>query len=131
MSASAAGAPLKIVVVDDTAEILELIDAILVDEGFAVVSCQNGDVAVETVAQEQPALVIADLRMPGYESWELVDLLLTDPRTRNTPVIVCSGAVSELQAERSRMQARGGDVLVKPFDIFTLVTKVREMTGTM
>jgi CheY-like chemotaxis protein len=130
MNADPARAPIKIVVVDDTAEILELIDAILVDEGFYVVSCQDGNEAVETVAMEQPALVIADLRMPGYEHWELVDTLLTDPRTRNTPVIVCSGAVSELQAERGRLLAHGGDVLVKPFDIDTLVTKVREMTGT-
>jgi twitching motility two-component system response regulator PilH len=121
---------LKVVVVDDTAEILELIDAILVDEGFLVVSCQDGGAAVETVATEQPALVIADLRMPGYEQWELVDTLLSDPRTRDTPVIVCSGAVSELQAQRTRLQSRGGDVLMKPFDVAALVTKVRQVTGS-
>lgn len=127
MSANGSPSPLKIVVVDDTAEILELIDAVLVDEGFCVVSCQEGDSAVATVVAEQPALVIADLRMPGYEQWELVDALMSDPRTRGTPLIVCSGAASELQAAQARLQAHGGDVLVKPFDIETLVTKVRDV----
>jgi len=121
---------LKVVVVDDTAEILELIDAILVEEGFEVVSCQDGTAALDTIAREQPALVIADLRMPGYEHWELVDTLLSDPRTSTTPIIVCSGAAAELQAARGRLQSHGGDVLVKPFDIAALVTKVRQLTNS-
>lgn len=127
---SEAPSQLKIVVVDDTAEILELIDAILVEEGYAVVLCQDGTAAVEIVARERPALVIADLRMPGFESSELVDALLDDPRTHDLPLIVCSGAVAELQAARSRIHLHGGDVLVKPFDIAVLVRKVRELTGS-
>jgi CheY-like chemotaxis protein len=130
MSVNGAPVGLKIVVVDDTAEILELIDAILVEEGFHVIACQDGDAAVATVVAEQPALIIADLRMPGYDRWELVDTLLSDPRTRDTPLIVCSGAAAELQAERDRLLSQGGDVLIKPFDIAALVTKVRQMTGT-
>jgi CheY-like chemotaxis protein len=120
----------KIVVIDDTAEILDLIDVVLTDEGYEVVACQDAAEAIDTVALERPALVIADLRMAGVHRWELVDALIADPRTGRMPIIVCSGAAAELRAAEERLRERGGDVLVKPFDIEVLVRKVREMLGT-
>jgi CheY-like chemotaxis protein len=72
-------------------------------------------------------LVIADLRMVGVERWELVDALMTDERTAHVPVIVCSGAASELRAAEPRIQAHGGDVLVKPFDIQVLADMVKRL----
>lgn len=117
----------KVVVIDDTAEILDLIEVVLGEEGFSVISCQDAAIALETVAAERPALVIADLRMAGVERWELVDALLADPRTGRTPVLICSGAAEELRAHQARLVAAGGDILVKPFDIVTLVGKVRRL----
>ncbi|MFN8635657.1 MAG: response regulator [Chloroflexota bacterium] len=117
----------KIVVIDDTTEILDLIEVVLGDEGFVVVSCQDAASALDTVAAERPVLVIADLRMAGVQRWELVDALFDDPRTGRTPILICSGAAEELRAEQPRLVALGGDVLVKPFDIETLVGKVRDL----
>lgn len=117
----------KIVVIDDTAEILDLLDVVLSEEGFRVVPCQVAAEALDVVAAEQPALVIADLKMAGVQQWELVDALIDDPRTGQTPIIVCSGAAAELQAAEGRLRTRGGDVLAKPFDIDVLVRKVRDL----
>jgi len=117
----------KVVVIDDTAEILDLIEVVLTDEGFEVVACQDAAEALDTVAAERPDLVIADLRMAGVRCWELVDALMADPRTGQVPIIVCSGAAAELQAAEERLRAQGGDVLVKPFDIGVLVQKVRDL----
>lgn len=114
----------KIVVVDDTDEILDLIEEVLTEEGFQVVLCQDASEALETVAAERPALVIADLRMSGVHGWELVDALLADQRTGRTPIIVCSGAAGELRDAEERVRAQGGDILVKPFDIEELIEKV-------
>ena len=119
----------KIVVVEDTPEILDLIATLLTDEGYQVIACSEAPLAVDTVAAERPALVIADLRMAGVERWELVEALQADPRTARTPIIVCSGAVAELQAAEARLQAAGSDVLTKPFDIDVLFQKVRHLTG--
>jgi CheY-like chemotaxis protein len=120
----------KIVVIDDTAEVLDLIEAVLSDEGFQVVLCQDASEALDTVAVERPALIIADLRMAGVRNWELVDALLVEPTTGKAPIIVCSGAAAELQAAEPRLRAQGGDVLVKPFDLDVLVRKVRQLIGT-
>lgn len=117
----------KIVVIDDTPEVLDLLEILLSDEGFSVVRCQEAELALDTVAASAPVLVIADLKMAGVERWELVDALMTDQRTAHVPVIVCSGAVTELRAAEPRMQARGGDVLAKPFDIQVLGCMVKRL----
>jgi putative two-component system response regulator len=117
----------KIVVIDDTTEILDLIDVVLTDEGFEVILCRDAAGALDTVAAERPSLIIADLRMAGVERWELVDALTADARTGGTPIIVCSGAAAELKDAEGRMRAQGGDVLIKPFDINELVRKVRAL----
>jgi DNA-binding response OmpR family regulator len=120
----------KIVVVDDSAEILGLLSDVLDDEGFQVVCCDAADAALETVASEHPALVILDLTMAGTLTWNLVDTLAADPRTRRTPFIICSGAVHELNAAEDRIRALGGDVLGKPFDLDQLLLKVRNLIAS-
>jgi CheY-like chemotaxis protein len=117
----------KIVVIDDTPEVLDLLDILLSDEGFHVVRCQEAASAVDTVVATGPALVIADLKMAGVDRWELVDALMTDERTAHLPLIVCSGAVTELRTAEPRIQAHGGDVLIKPFDIQVLVGMVKRL----
>ena len=111
----------RIVVVDDTPELLDLIEALLTDEGYAVTLCQEGARARDVVAREQPDLVMLDLRMDGVAEWEVLDALKANDATAAIPVIVCSGAVDELQAAEPRLRALGCDILVKPFDIDDLL----------
>jgi CheY-like chemotaxis protein len=118
-----------IVVVDDSADILELLEDVLTDEGFRVIACREATEALETVASEQPALVMVDLVMAGVTQWELVDAMLSDPRTAHTTVIVCSGATHELQAGEARLPADRCAVLVKPFAIDALLGKIELLLG--
>jgi CheY-like chemotaxis protein len=117
----------KIVVIDDTPELLDLLEILLSDEGFEVIRCQSAADALDTVTSAAPVLVIADLKMAGVERWELVDTLMSDERTAHVPVVVCSGAVAELREAETRMRARGGDVLSKPFDIQVLAGMVKRL----
>jgi CheY-like chemotaxis protein len=118
-----------IVVVDDTAEIVDLLTIFLSEEGFRVVSCQDAGEALDLILAERPALVILDLKMAGLQTWELVDTLAADPRTARLPFIICSGAIAELRAAEARVQALGGDVLGKPFDLELLLSKVEHLIG--
>ncbi len=124
-SADPAGPAGKIVIIDDTPELLDLLDSILTDEGYEVVLCQDGGRAHAVVEQERPGLVMLDLRMAGVSEWEVLDALKEDAATAEIPVIVCSGAVDELQAAAPRLRTLGCDVLVKPFDIDDLVERVQ------
>lgn len=119
-----------VVVVDDTYEILELIEAVLLDEGYRVVLCQEPTRARERIVAEAPALVILDLRMAGVGEWEIVEQLRGDPRTAALPILMCSGAASELQAAEPRLRELGCEILVKPFDIDVLIEKAARLTGS-
>lgn len=119
----------KIVVVDDTPEVLELIETVLIDGGYEVVLCQDATLAVETIVTERPGLVIVDLRMGGVGEWEILDQLGMIPETARTPVIVCSGAVERLRDAEPRLHAQGHDSLTKPFNIQDLLHKVDAMFG--
>ena len=113
-----------VVVVDDTPELLDLIDSLLTDEGYRVVPCRDATRALETIARERPDLVMLDLRMSGVDEWEVLDALKADRATADIPVIVCSGAVDELQGAEERLRALGCDILIKPFDIDDLIARV-------
>ena len=113
-----------IVVVDDTPELLDLLESLLTDEGYRVIPCQQATRAHDLVARERPDLVMLDLRMAGVAEWEVLDALKADGTTADIPVIVCSGAVDELQAAESRLRSLGCDILVKPFDIDDLFARV-------
>ena len=113
-----------IVVVDDTPELLDLMESILTDEGYRVIPCQEGARAHDVVARARPDLVLLDLRMAGVAEWEVLDTLKADRATADIPVIVCSGAVGELQAAEPRLRALGCDILIKPFDIDDLLARV-------
>ena len=113
-----------VVVVEDTPELLDLIASILSDEGYRVIPCQQAALAHALIARERPDLVMLDLRMAGVEEWEVLDALKGDEATAAIPVIVCSGAVDELQAAEPRLRALGCDILLKPFDIDDLIARV-------
>ncbi|MCC7370040.1 MAG: response regulator [Chloroflexi bacterium] len=118
-----------IVVIEDTPEVLELIDVLLSDEGFEIVRCTRAENAFTTIEAANPVLAIVDLRMAGVSDWELIDVLMSDERSRHLPLIVCSGAVGELRAAQPRLQAHGSDILPKPFDILQLVDMVHRLVG--
>ena len=115
-----------VVVVDDAPELLDLIASLLTDEGYRVFPCQEATRAHALVARERPDLVMLDLRMAGVAEWEVLDALKADPATAGIPVIVCSGAVEELQAAEPRLRSLGCDVLIKPFDIDDPIARVEQ-----
>jgi CheY-like chemotaxis protein len=119
----------RVVVVDDTAEVLELMVSVLADEGYAVVGCQDATRATATILQETPALVILDLRMAGVGDWQVLEELRAEPRTAAVPIIICSGAVEELRAAQAALKGRGCEILTKPFDIEVLIQRVERLIG--
>jgi CheY-like chemotaxis protein len=119
----------KIIVVNDNPEFLELVETLLAEERYDVVICQYGDRAYQLIKDEQPGLVILDIRMVGVDEWQVLDMIKLDPATAGIPVIICSAAVREIQAAEERLREQNCDVLLKPFNIEELVDKVRARIG--
>jgi DNA-binding response OmpR family regulator len=114
-------------VIDDDTDLLGLMQEVLSDEGYDVDLMRGFQDAYDHVRATQPDLVICDLVVKNEErGWEIIDLLALDPKTAAIPLIVCSAAVSSLEARRDLLEQRGTRLIPKPFDLPTLLDAIRE-----
>jgi CheY-like chemotaxis protein len=79
---------LTILAIDDDAMALELIDAILSQEGFQVHRASGGDEGIAAARLEMPALIILDLLMPEVDGFMVVERLRADPITATIPIVI-------------------------------------------
>lgn len=121
------GAGKTIVVVNDSPELLELAETLLREEDFDVKVAVLGHGAFELIRDTMPDAVILDIRLPDVSGWDILQALKLDQRTAHMPVLVCSAAVGELRTLEEQLARMGVEILVKPFAIDALLTKVRQM----
>jgi DNA-binding response OmpR family regulator len=124
-----AGFGKTIIVVNDSVDLLELAEMLLRDEDFDVKVALMGTGALDLIRTTEPDLVILDVRLPDVSGWDILQALKLDPKTSMIPVLVCSAAVQELRALENQLARMGVDVLIKPFAIDTLLTKVEALIG--
>jgi CheY-like chemotaxis protein len=84
--------PFRLLVVDDQPDIREVTSAMLAEEGFEVLTAEDGQEALELLPQFRPDLVITDLRMPRLSGFELLEIMRE--RFPRLPVIAVSGEFS-------------------------------------
>lgn len=126
----------SVLCVDDHRDLAELVQAVLVDEGYAV-SClyeQAGDALLRMVGRLEPDCVLLDSSgSQGYgDSWELASVL--HRRRRPIPVIMFSGHPLAIREAREGVTERAKDaafaaILSKPFDLDELLAAVAIATG--
>jgi two-component system alkaline phosphatase synthesis response regulator PhoP len=117
----------RILVVEDSDEIRELLGFVLEAEGYQVVALEDGRDVVETARSLRPSLITLDLALPGKDGWAIVRELQDDDETRDIPILVISAYTRELDAPLRRRVAR---VISKPFYITQVVSEVEEiLTG--
>lgn len=119
-----------VAVLDDDRDYLELMQMLLTDEaGCSVVTICGGDSAC-SLGTLEPRLIITDLFDPrsGY-GWGSLEALTQDERTRNIPILLCTGATHELAGHEEWMRRHRIAVIRKPFDISEMVRTVRRLVG--
>ena len=85
--------PIRLLVVDDDPAIREVASAMLVEEGYEILTAEDGLQALELLQRFNPDLVITDLQMPRMSGFELVKIM--HERFPQLPVIVISGEFGE------------------------------------
>jgi CheY-like chemotaxis protein len=111
-----------ILLVDDEYSIIEVLAYLLEEEGYAVLTASNGQVALERVAKKVPDVVVTDQMMPIMTGTELLAALRKDPALNNVPVILMTSA--PLVATR---KLRWDDFIAKPFAFSELLEAVRRV----
>src|SRR5262245_43068927 len=81
-----------VLVVDDLPQNLRLLEMILGQQGFQVLTAGDGEEGLAIAARERPDLVLSDVRMPRCDGFDLCRALKATPDTRLTPVVLMTGA---------------------------------------
>ena len=119
--AAAAGAPVRVLVVDDDPNTLRLVRDALQGAGFAPVVTGGDSELGPILRREKPRLVLLDLMLPGADG---IELMGTVAELADVPVIFISGYGRDETVARA-LQAGAADYLVKPFSPTELVARVR------
>lgn len=113
--------------INNDAAFLHLLQALLHEEGYDVLLIQTGDIALDTVKQRLPKMIILDIdaTIPNA-SWKVADLLTLDPETTDIPLIICSIADETLAARKAKLTTAGSLIIEKPFNLNELMEAVRK-----
>jgi two-component system alkaline phosphatase synthesis response regulator PhoP len=87
----------KILIVDDEPDILEVMEAILANAGFEILKAGNGRDALILARDEQPDLILLDIKMPEMDGEAITEILRNSPLTRNIRIAYLSNLVHERQ----------------------------------
>jgi DNA-binding response OmpR family regulator len=113
-----------IIVVDDEADIVELVSYNLKKEGFLVDSASDGETALAKIRKGRYDLLILDLMLPGIQGVELCRILRNDPKAAGLPVIMLTAKGEEVDKILG-LEMGADDYITKPFSPRELVARVR------
>jgi len=116
----------KVLVVDDEIHIVYVIAIKLRNNGYEVISAQNGEEAFEMACDQKPDVIVADFQMPVMTGMELVEKLRQTPATANIPVIILTArdfAIEDFQRQRLQIS----EFLSKPFSPRELLRSIEDV----
>ncbi len=117
---------ITILLVDDEPDILEIVGYNLTQEGYSVVTAQNGQRAIEQAKKHKPQLIILDVMMPEMDGIEACEKLREISELSNT-VITFLTARGEDYSQLAGFEAGADDYITKPVKPKVLVSKVKAL----
>lgn len=113
----------KILICDDDEGILDLLTMLLEDNGFDVIAEQSSLNVYKIIESEHPDLLILDLWMPVLSGDQVLRMLKNNPATQTLPVMIISAS---MEGKQIAVLAGANDFMAKPFDVNTLVERVKK-----
>lgn len=117
---------IKILLVDDEPDILEIVGYNLSNEGYQVITAENGVEAVKKAKKEQPQLIILDVMMPEMDGIEACEQIRKHPDLKDV-VITFLTARGEDYSQVAGFDAGADDYITKPIKPKVLVSKVKAL----
>jgi len=114
----------KILLVDDRAENIVALEAILGSLGQTLVQARSGDAALKALLSDEFAVILLDVLMPGMDGFETAAHIKRRPKTRDVPIIFLTARNAEPDYAFRSYTAGAVDYIAKPFDPWVLRAKV-------
>jgi two-component system, OmpR family, response regulator VanR len=113
--------PNKILIVDDDAEIRKVIGIYLENEGYEILKAENGDQALKLITENEVALVLLDIMMPGMNG---TDVCMKIREDSIMPIIFLSAKSEDLDKIQG-LTSGADDYITKPFNAMELIARVK------
>jgi DNA-binding response OmpR family regulator len=110
----------RILVVDDEADILDLLSELLGESGYEVVRAADGREAIRALFQAQPDLVLLDVAMPELDGWQTLERIRD---ASDLPVLMLTARAGEDDKVRG-LRAGANDYVTKPFSTRELLARI-------
>ncbi|MBN3039120.1 MAG: response regulator [Candidatus Omnitrophica bacterium] len=118
----------KILLVDDEAQLVEMMTMRFEAAGYEVISANDGQAALDKARNENPDLIILDLMLPKMDGYKVCALLKKDSRYKDIPIILFSAKAQE--EDRKLGDEVGADAYIaKPFEPEELFGKIKQLLG--
>jgi DNA-binding NtrC family response regulator len=113
----------KILVVDDEQGILDLFKKVLDKEGYAVITALNGQEALKAVKEENPDLIILDIKMPGMDGIETLGGI---KKIDKKAMVLMLTAYGTLDSAKEALKLGAHDYITKPFKLDYIKEVIKE-----
>jgi two-component system, OmpR family, alkaline phosphatase synthesis response regulator PhoP len=115
---------LKILIVDDEKDIVELVAYNLEKEGYETLKALDGEKALQLVRTKTPDLVVLDLMLPGIQGLEVCRRIRKDPQTAAIPIIMLTAKGEEID-KIFGLEVGADDYITKPFSVKELQARIK------
>lgn len=112
---------IKVLLIDDEPNILQFLEMGLLNEGFDVMTAQDGMAAITVAKQFQPHIAILDVMMPGMDGFEVCRMLR---KTENIAIIMLT-AKDEVDDKVKGLMLGADDYMAKPFSFEELLARIQ------
>jgi two-component system alkaline phosphatase synthesis response regulator PhoP len=115
----------RILVVDDSPDVVKIIQNTLHENGYETLAATNGEEALKIAMAEKPDLIFLDLVLPRIDGWRVCQKLKTDSLYKHIPIVMLSGLIDE---EYGKQEIESGDAFLgKPIDSQKLIATVKTL----
>lgn len=119
---------LRILAVDDSLTMREMLRQTLTEAGFQVVLAEDGLDALERLQTADPDLILTDLNMPNMDGFGLIDAVRKGDVASRVPILVLTTESAATLKDRARAAGATGWI-TKPFDEVSLVSTIRRVAA--
>jgi DNA-binding response OmpR family regulator len=113
-----------IVYIEDEPELIDLVEQILSQKGFNVISAAGGQEGLDIIREHIPDLILLDLMMPDMEGWDVYQQIRGNDLTKNIPVIILTAKTQDIDKVLGLHIAKVDDYISKPFSPHVLIESV-------
>ncbi|MEE8358462.1 MAG: response regulator [Candidatus Hydrothermarchaeales archaeon] len=112
---------LKVMTVDDEADILYITRTMLEREGYKVDEASSGEECLKKIKDKRPDVILLDVKLPGIDGWEVAKKIKEDEETRSIPIVMFTAKSAQEDIDTSFNYAGAEWHLPRPFKRETLI----------